>query len=137
MKRKIILATHGHLGEAVKEACELVMGKQENVSVMSVVEGVGADEIYSFFCHEIGGCEKGRDDLPLVLVDILGGSAYGQAIRTLKDYDITVITGLNLPMMIEVMMTRGDLSYKELSNLAFDAGKTGVVRMDRELLEAQ
>lgn len=137
MGRRIILATHGHLGEGVKEACELVMGKQEDIRVLSIVTGVGADEIYGFFCNEIRDCGKGQDGLPLVLVDILGGSAYGQAIRTLKDYDISVITGLNLPMLIEVMMTRGDLSYKELSSLAYETGKTGVTRMDRELLAAQ
>ena len=53
MARTIILATHGHLGEAVREACELVMGKQEDVDVMSIVAGVGADDIYHFFCDKI------------------------------------------------------------------------------------
>ena len=137
MARTIILATHGHLGEAVREACELVMGKQEDVDVMSIVAGVGADDIYHFFCDKIREAMEKSNALPLVLVDILGGSAYGQAVRMLKDYDISVITGLNLPMLLEVLMMRGELSYSELSDMACEVGKTGVTRMDRALLAAE
>lgn len=134
MARKVILATHGYLGKAAKEACELVMGKQEDVSILSIVTGLGADDIYQFFCDEIKDSLKRDGELPLILVDILGGSAYGQAIRTLKDHDVTVVTGLNLPMLIEVLMMRGELDYKELSSLALEVGKSGVKSMTQKTL---
>ena len=52
MVRRIILATHGHLGEAVKEACELVMGRQKDISVLSIVTGAGRDDIYLLYGGE-------------------------------------------------------------------------------------
>lgn len=134
MERKIILATHGHFSEAIKESCELIMGKQEKISTLSVITGMGADEMYEFFCNEIEDSLQKDGCLPLIMVDIMGGSPYNQAIRTLRDYEVSIVTGLNLPMLVEVIVMRNQLGYEELAELASEVGRNGVGIATRESL---
>ena len=126
MLRKIILATHGHFCEAIKESCELIMGKQENLETLAVVAGMGSDDMYHFFSSQIKDSLDKDGELPLIFVDVYGGSPYNQAIRTLRNYDVSIITGLNLPMLLEVLVMRNELSYKELTQLAEDMGQKGI-----------
>ena len=64
----------------------------------------------------------------LVFVDLLGGTPFNQAMMIAADVDnVEVVTGTNLPMLIELLLTRGagsDLS--ELAEQAVSVGQMGV-----------
>jgi mannose/fructose-specific phosphotransferase system component IIA len=72
----------------------------------------------------------------LLLVDLFGGSP-GNAVATafLRDPDVEMVTGLNLPMVLEVSNRRkkaaGDLAA--LKGYAVSAGAAGVIDVGERL----
>jgi PTS system mannose-specific IIA component len=131
MERKIILATHGHFSASILESCEFIMGKQSNVKTLAVVAGMGTDEMFDFFRREIEDSLANEEKLPVVLTDLFGGSPFNQALRIGKIYDVTVIAGLNLPMLIEALEVRDHLNGEELTGHLIDAGKNGISSVSR------
>ena len=69
------------------------------------------------------GCEG-----VLVFVDLLGGTPFNQAMMIAADVDnVEVVTGTNLPMLIELLLTRGaGSSLSELAEQAVAVGQAGV-----------
>lgn len=64
----------------------------------------------------------------LVFVDLLGGTPFNQAMMIAADVDnVEVVTGTNLPMLIELLLTRGaGSSLSELAEQAVAVGQAGV-----------
>ena len=67
----------------------------------------------------------------LVFVDLLGGTPFNQSMLVSADVDnMAVVAGTNLPMLIELIMTRSDSSeLGELVEKAVQVGKDGVITM--------
>ena len=72
---------------------------------------------------------EAETDGVLVFVDLLGGTPFNQAMMISQDIsDVEVVTGANLPMLIELLLTRGAGStLAELADQAVTVGQTGIV----------
>ena len=118
----IILMTHGNFGQEVKRSAEMIAGELENVYCLSLMEGMDPRN----FVEDLKTLlEKAPDDT-LILSDLFGGtpSNTSAAIALQKRY--TVLSGLNLPMLIEAEMQRGILEGEELAQDLMQAAKDGV-----------
>lgn len=67
----------------------------------------------------------------LILTDLLGGSPFmisARAYNKLKgEYPVEMITGVNMPMLMEVISNLEGHSLEELKKIALEAGKSGIV----------
>ena len=72
---------------------------------------------------------RDETDGVLVFVDLLGGTPFNQAMMISQDIaDVEVVTGTNLPMLIELLLTRGaGSSLNELADQAVSVGQMGIV----------
>ena len=105
----IVLASHGDLAAGVKQTGSMVFGDQTNVAVVSLKANMGPED----FRAELEGAVANLDDQEqvLFLVDLWGGTPFNQASAYLEGHATwAIVTGLNLPMLVEAYSARLDAS---------------------------
>lgn len=100
---RYILASHGPFAKAALASAEMIVGEQENVDVLEV----GFDTTLDGMKGEIGGVIKRYEEEEyIIFCDILGGTPFNASIKVLHEFEkLSIVTGFNLPMLIEVFMT--------------------------------
>ncbi len=123
----LILITHGGFARGIMDAAHLIVGEQDGVVEISLREDDSIDEMRSHLMDVVSKLYPESDGL-LILVDLFGASPFNAAAMIDdKTYpNLEVISGLNLPMLLEVLIARGHLSLAELSALAEESGHTGI-----------
>ncbi|WP_300391113.1 PTS sugar transporter subunit IIA [Fusobacterium sp.] len=116
----LIIATHGDLCFGLKDTYEMVVGNfPENTVFLSLKNGMGVDVFKENFKENMMKLKK--CDSYLILVDLEGGSPYNTASEYFysKDYEgkIEIVTGVNLPILVEAIDNLEDMEIKELANL--------------------
>lgn len=121
----VIVAAHGRLAEGLVASSAMIAGPQEDVVAVTFEQSEGPDDLLAKYAAAVEGASS---DQYLLLVDLLGGSPYNAAARFAAERDdADVVTGVNLPMVIEVLgrrMVGADLA--ELVEVARTAGANGV-----------
>ena len=124
-----LLTGHGEFAPGLASALELVAGKQEAFKVVpfDVEKAAESPELLHTEIEQL----REETDAVLVFVDLLGGTPFNQAmINTQSISDVNVVTGTNLPMLIETLFTRNSDASATLDTLtecALAAGQNGVV----------
>jgi len=101
----IIVATHGNLGHNLVETVKMFTGETSNLAAVSLLQGSGPDTLSKDLKDSINKCDKNEG--VLILVDLMGGTPGNSAIKLmLEEENITVVTGVNLPMLLEAILSR-------------------------------
>lgn len=105
MAINIILASHGLFAQEALKTAEMILGvPQGNAAVVSVTAGRTSEECLAEL-QEI--YEKNEEKETLVLVDIYGGTPANIATYlTLTHEDVQVYSGLNIPMLLELFLSK-------------------------------
>lgn len=125
---KILLATHGKMAEGILDAANLIMGKQQDIICLSLKEDDSIDEFSNEFKNHVTKLQnESPDQEVLVLVDLFGASPFNSSLIIYQEFEkVDVVTGLNLPMLLEVLLNRNFMSLSELVILAEKSAKDGV-----------
>lgn len=118
----IVLVSHGDLGDALIRATEMITGPTERLFSIPLLpnespEGFG--EKLAAALREIEGEET------LVLIDLFGGTPYNVAARQVLKENVECVTGMNLPMLLELVMSR-DGALPELAEAITQAGREAI-----------
>jgi len=119
----VILISHGDLGAALLQAAEMIAGPAEATQVVSLYPGEAPEtfgEKLEAALAEVGGQEV------LILIDLFGGTPYNLAVRYVLQDNVECVTGANLPMLLEVLMSRDTASLSELADSITQAGQESV-----------
>ena len=128
---EIVLITHGALGLELLNTCEMILGKQDNIQVISILNSSSLTEAADSLDTIMA---KYKKQGILILTDMFGGSPSNISMTYLKRGEIEVITGVNLPMLIKAFTLRKESnSVEEISQKAAAGGKSSI-RIARELL---
>ncbi|MBP2657748.1 MAG: fructose transporter subunit [Firmicutes bacterium] len=117
-KSWILILTHGNVGEAFVESAEMIMGTLANVQAFSLLPGMSPEEFIEMIKVKLDTLPKGV----LVLTDLFGGTPFNAAIALSGHYDINVVSGVNISMIIEGDLLRNDLSGRELAEAVQQVG---------------
>jgi len=127
-----VLVAHGGFAAGLMSAAELIVGKQENVLTFSLNEGDSIDELEQNV--DLGIQDMSSTGEMLVLVDLMGASPFNISTRLVQKYpEIKIVTGMNLPMLIEGLMSREDMSVKELAETMAQTGRESCMTLDQLL----
>lgn len=103
----LIIATHGKFSAELVHSAQMVYGEVDNLHVVTFVAGEGQDTLVEKYQAIIATLPQ--DTSVLFLVDLFGGSPYNAAARVVAQRpQDDIITGVNLPMLLEVMDASAD-----------------------------
>jgi PTS system mannose-specific IIA component len=126
-----VIITHGSLALELLKTCEMIIGKQDKVYVITVQTGASLQNIADELDKII---ENSKENGIIIFTDMFGGSPSNIAMSYLKNDDVEVVTGVNLPMLIKAFALRQESeSIGEISKLCAEAGKNSI-RIAKELL---
>jgi len=126
----MLIVTHGRLGEGLLDAMQMIAGPQEKVDFVSLKEGDSIDELKERILNAVKMLDDGSG--VLVFVDMFGASPSNAAAYLLNE-NVEVITGVNLPMLLEIVSFRESSSLQELSANAMAAGVESIKNLTQLL----
>ncbi|PHM53120.1 PTS system N-acetylgalactosamine-specific transporter subunit IIB [Xenorhabdus hominickii] len=127
-----MIGTHGAAAEQLLHTAEMLIGEQENVSYIDFIPGENADTLFDKYNRKLESLDTTQG--VLFFVDTWGGSPFNAANRIVVDKEnYEIITGVNVPMLVEAFMCRDDNpSMEELVSVALEAGKEGIRALKTE-----
>lgn len=119
----IVIVSHGDLGDALIRSAEMIVGPTEGLYAVSLSpddspESLGAKLERAL--HAIAEQET------LLLIDLFGGTPCNVAARQVLKENVECVTGVNLPMLLELIVSRDDASLSELAENITRAGQASV-----------
>ncbi|BBE40999.1 PTS sugar transporter subunit IIB [Streptococcus dysgalactiae] len=133
----IIIASHGKFAEGIHQSGSMIFGEQEKVQVVTFMPNEGPDDLYGHFNNAIAQFDA--DDEILVLADLWSGSPFNQASRVAgenPDRKMAIITGLNLPMLIQAYTERlmdAGAGVEQVAANIIKESKDGIKALPEEL----
>jgi PTS system mannose-specific IIA component len=117
----IVIVTHSQLGDALIEAAEFIIDDRPEALVSVSIDLTESAEVLRTRIDE--GIKKVQSkDGVLILTDMFGGTPSNLSYSFLEEGRIEVISGVNLPILIQAANTR---SKMDLNTLAVKLEKFG------------
>lgn len=120
----LLIISHCDLGKELLNAAELILGRLEAASSISITQTTESEELLKKISEEIAAVDRGKG--VLVLTDMFGGTPSNLSLSFLKEEMVEVLTGVNLPMVVEVAQNRERLTLSALGEKAQEAGARGI-----------
>lgn len=129
----IVLVSHGGLAEGMLDAMQMIVGEQEGITHLSLRETDDVDTLVDRVGEAVD--QVAGEEGTLILVDLFGASPFNASSRLAlsRNQKIEVLTGLNLPMLAELVIQREGLSLQEAVTLARQSGQSGIVTLSDTL----
>jgi len=120
----LVLVTHIDYGEKLLQAAEDILGEQENCMAVSVNMSTEVEKSLGAIKEAVKATNSGNG--VLIVTDMFGGTPTNLSLSLLGSGEFEVVTGVNLPMLLKILSTRG-LPLNQLALEAKSAGCKGIV----------
>lgn len=101
----IVVCTHSDFAAGIQHAVEMITGAQENFDVVCFQEGEDMLAL-SERIKEVTSKYEEAGERYVVCVDLFGATPFNASAAALATFDTSVITGVNLPMLLQLVMER-------------------------------
>ncbi|MDD3146833.1 MAG: PTS mannose transporter subunit IIAB [Candidatus Riflebacteria bacterium] len=122
----VIVITHGTLSEQLLATASLIMGEAKDVFAVSFTARESLENLKQKAAAAI---DNYRSDGCLVLTDIMGGSATNVCVELMKNEKVEVLTGVNLPMILEALSYRESSDLKTLATRVQASGVKSIINL--------
>ena len=128
---KVIVVSHGSYARGLVDTEQMIAGKQEDLEAFGLESEESVDTLKEKIRQSIE--QASQEEEILILTDIFYGSPFNTVISLMPEYDLYHVTGINLPLMMEVIM--GRISGKHAEEICKELLKAApdTVRDVREL----
>lgn len=130
----IILASHGEFANGIFQSGSMIFGEQADVKPCTLMPSEGPEDVRKKMEDAIASFEN--QEAVLFLVDLWGGTPFNQASALLDGHEDkwAIVTGLNLPMLIETYASRMSMeTAHEIAAHVLQTAKEGVQINPKEL----
>ncbi len=123
----VVVVSHGDLADALIRSARMIAGECSGVYGVSLFPG----ETPEVFIARLGAqLDALAGQETLVFIDLFGGTPYNTAARLLLRPGVECLTGVNLPMLLEAVMSReGADSLAELTSSIAQQGKESIINL--------
>ena len=101
-----ILVSHGSFSKGLYQTMEMVLGPQENLSYVGLYPEQGVDILKENIEKEFKEAKENEEIL--VLTDLFYGSPFNAVVQLMNKYDVYHLTGINVPLLMEILIMRGN-----------------------------
>ncbi len=134
MPNLVVIITHGHLAEGLLDSATMVCGRVDHAHAISFEPGVSPEDLEHTVEDLLSGLGEGEQ--VLFLTDLPGGTPAKVATTLAAHGRAEAVTGVNLPMLIEVLLATKQQDARSLAELAVEKGREGVVDSGRQIRDA-
>ena len=121
----IVIVTHSQLGDALIDAAEFILGTRPDTMVsVSINLKENADKLRKKISKGIK--EVDRNKGILILTDMFGGTPSNLSYSFLEEGQVEVISGVNLPILIQAINKREQMALAELAEHLETFGKKSI-----------
>lgn len=124
-----VILTHGRFGEELKNSAEMILGKMEHAYAFSLLESMDPKEFIDLVKEEIKEAPKGS----IIFTDLFGGTPSNVAATFSQEFK--VISGVNLPMIIEAEMLRSQNNMEKIVEQAMFSATDGIKDISKMMKE--
>jgi mannose/fructose/sorbose-specific phosphotransferase system IIA component len=121
----LVIVSHGELAAGLFDALRILLGDQEGIVCISLQENDPPEDLINQV--EAAVQDLSHDAGVLLLVDTIGAETFQAAIQFADYPNIEIITGFNLPMLLEAVLQRDKHTIRELALIAREAGMNGIL----------
>lgn len=132
---KVLIVSHSTLCKGLNEAVTMIMGAKLEVDYLGLDED-GVEIFHQRLKEKINNLKKESDEI-LILADLFGGTPFNRSlIESTQNNKIKIITGVNLPMVIEAVINKDrniEEVVAEIIQGSKDSIKEGVILINNTL----
>jgi fructoselysine/glucoselysine PTS system EIIA component len=130
-KRKFLIATHGTFSAGIKSSLDIILGSVGDVFLIQAY----IDDTTSVETEIKKILEQIIDEDELIIFsDILGGSITNKIIeQAAHKPNIHIVTGFNLPLLIDIILADKSIPAEEAINTALDNAREQMVYVSKLL----
>ena len=121
----IVIVTHGQLGEVLIDTAELIVGSRPEAMIavsINIMEDV--DKLRGKVARAIKEVTRKRGTL--ILTDMFGGTPSNLSYSFLREGQVEVVSGVNLPIVIKAINARESMGLGELAQCLESFGKRSI-----------
>ena len=121
-----VIVSHGQVANELLSAAETVVGGLRNITAVSIGWHDDVEAAKKEIERAIKQVSAGRG--VLLLTDMFGGTPTNISAMFIKENEVELVTGVNLPMVLKLATTNGDVSLSEIAKSVEEQGKQSIYR---------
>lgn len=121
----ILVCTHGMAAKGMINSAEMICGQQTNLRTVAFKNGETLDQLSENIKRQLNSLHNQQGTL--ILTDIKGGSPFNVLVGIIRNNEqYQLITGVNLPMLLEALINRQQDGLIALTKKVLIAGHKGI-----------
>lgn len=128
---KLVITGHGEFAKGMFDVIKFIIGEVEELE--KVCFDNSDMDTYS---ETIEALIKDSKDGTLIFTDLIGGTPFRISTLLCTKYEnMSILTGANIPMIIEAIIKRESMTVKELAESIAETGKNSIHVFDKQILD--
>ncbi len=127
---KIFIASHGNLSIGILDSLQMITGDSKNIQALQLKRGGDPQKIAQRIENEI---QENATEHFLIFTDLKGGSVHNAMIRLCNYENVSVISGFNLSMILDVVFLTNQVDDSAIQEV-IAVGKDGIELFNKTIL---
>jgi len=119
-----VIVSHGNLAEEILNALTIIIGEAVNIEAISIGWYDDVEESKRKINESIKRVDQKSG--VLIFTDMFGGTPSNLSFSFLKDGQVEIITGVNLPMLIKFVSLQRSCNLKDVAKKVVEQGKKNI-----------
>lgn len=121
-----VIVSHGQVANELLAAAEAVVGDLSNMTAVSIGWHDDVEMAKAEIERAIANVSSGAG--VLLLTDMFGGTPTNISAMFLKENEVEIVTGVNLPMVIKAATVNAEIGLGELAREIEETGRSAITR---------
>ncbi len=119
-----VIVSHGKLAEEILNALTIIIGEAVNIEAISIGWYDDVEESKKKINKSMKSVDQKNG--VVIFTDMFGGTASNLSFSFLKNDQVEIITGVNLPMLIKFVSLQRSNNLKEVVKKVVEQGKKNI-----------
>ncbi|MDW7759705.1 MAG: hypothetical protein SCM96_03595 [Acidobacteriota bacterium] len=119
-----VIVSHGKLGEELLNALTIILGEAPNIEAISIGWYDDVEESKKKINQSLKRVNQKSG--AVIFTDMFGGTPSNLSFSFLKDNQVEIITGVNLPMLIKFVSLQRSNHLKDVAGKVVEQGKKNI-----------
>lgn len=119
-----VIVSHGRLAEEILNALTIILGEAPNIEAISIGWYDDVEDSKKKINQSLKRVDQKNG--VVVFTDMFGGTPSNLSFSFLKDNQVEIITGVNLPMLIKFVSLQRSNNLKEVAKKVVEQGKKNI-----------